>query len=161
MTTSTPLLLCRPAGGLNDMLSQIDNACRYAELAGRTVVVETDAPSSFHFKDDFSHYFISRQPYLRLSAANYKHLFDTLDVYPKCLFGRVNSYAATPMREKQGYVDVETSTRLSFRSRSTRAITAATVGRPPSASTLRATCQSLQSQRCAATCFKLCWRTGV
>ena len=114
MTKSTPLLLCRPVGGLNDILSQIDNACRYAELAGRTVVVETDSPSTAHFKDAFSNYFISKQPYLRLSAANYKHLFDTLEVYPTCLFGRVNSYAARYMHEKQGYVDAETSTRLSF-----------------------------------------------
>src|SRR5258706_14784819 len=109
MTISIPLLLCRPCGGLNDILSQIDNACRYAELTGRIVVVETDSPSAMHFKDAFSNYFISKQPYLRLSAAHHKHLFDTLDVYPKCLFGRVNSYAAAPMREKQGYVDVATS----------------------------------------------------
>src|ERR1043165_2471198 len=114
MTTSTPLLLCRPVGGLNDILSQIDNACRYAELTGRTVVVETDSPSTVHFRDAFSNYFISKQPNLRLSAANYKHLFDTLQVYPTCLFGRVNSYAAIHIREKQGYCDVETPARLSF-----------------------------------------------
>ena len=114
MTTSTPLLLCRPVGGLNDILSQIDNACRYAELSGRTVVVETDSPSTIHFKDAFSNYFISKQPYLRLSAANYRHLFDALQVFPTCLFGRVNSYPAVHIREKQGYCDAETSTRLSF-----------------------------------------------
>jgi DNA-binding transcriptional LysR family regulator len=39
MTTSPQLLLCRPVGGLNDMLTQIDNACRYAERFRRTVVV--------------------------------------------------------------------------------------------------------------------------
>jgi hypothetical protein len=114
MSTATPLLLCRPVNGLNDILSQIDNACRYAEQTGRTVIVETDSSSTVHFKDAFSKYFISKQPLLRLDAAEFKHLFDTLDVYPKCLFGRVNSYAAKRMPEKGGYVDVETSTRLSF-----------------------------------------------
>jgi len=37
MASSPQLLLGRPVGGLNDMLCQIDNACRYAEQFGRLV----------------------------------------------------------------------------------------------------------------------------
>jgi len=114
MTTSPQLLLCRPVGGLNDMLAQIDNACRYAEQFRRTVVVETDSQSSNYFKDAFSNYFISKQPMLRLTAAHHKNLFDKLEVCPKFLFGRVNSYAAIYVQEKQGYVDTETQHRLTF-----------------------------------------------
>src|SRR5947209_3468047 len=55
------LLLCRPQGGLNDMLCQIEKCCQYADRVGRTVIVDTDyarsAPATF--KDHLSKYFVS------------------------------------------------------------------------------------------------------
>ena len=96
------------------MLCQIDNACRYAEQFGRMVIVETDPQSSNHFKDAFSNYFVSKQPQLRLTAAHHKHLFDDLEVFPRFLFRRVNSYAAVYVHEQQGFVDTETRGRTSF-----------------------------------------------
>src|SRR5262249_3458941 len=106
--------LCRPAGGLNDMLCQIDNSCRYAERFGRLVIVETDSRSTSSFKDAFSNYFVSRQPRLRLTAAYYRHLFDSLDVYPRYLHGRVNSCATVYSDERQAYLDAETKKPVSF-----------------------------------------------
>ena len=107
------LLLCRPQGGLNDMLCQVERACRYAERRDRTVVVETDCPSTRTFKDSLARYFVSQQARLVLDAAEFRNLFDALDVYPHALRGRVNTYEAR-FSPKTGYVDVETGRQLSF-----------------------------------------------
>jgi hypothetical protein len=102
------LLLCRPQGGLNDMLSQIEASCQYAERFDRTVVVETDAPSTHHFWDRFDNYFVSRQPRLILDAADYRNEFDAMETQPRFLAGRVNSYRARFVDPALNYVDVET-----------------------------------------------------
>ena len=88
------LLLCRPQGGMNDMLCQIEIACRYAERTRRTVIVETDAPGALFFKDSLAHYFVSLRKDLILSSVGFSESFDRLPVVPGFLFGRVNAYGA-------------------------------------------------------------------
>jgi len=61
-------VLCRPLGGLNDILCQIERCCRYAVRFDRIVVVETDFPRTIYFADAFDRYFESRDPALILSA---------------------------------------------------------------------------------------------
>jgi len=76
------LLLCRPQGGLNDMLCQIEKACCYADAYDRTVIVETDYCHSKTFHDAFAHYFVATNPKHILTTQNLILDFDTLSVVP-------------------------------------------------------------------------------
>jgi hypothetical protein len=86
------LLLCRPQGGLNDMLCQIERACRYAERYDRTVIVETDYRHAAFFRDSLGRYFVSRQRRLVLKAEPLEAYGDMTDVFPKVAAGRINDY---------------------------------------------------------------------
>ena len=108
------LLLCRPQGGLNDILCQIEAACRYADRFDRWVIVETDYPGSLWFLDRFANYFVSRQSRLVLDAALVRGLFDELDVVPGCLRGRVNGYRTGYDFEVENFVEAETLAPLTF-----------------------------------------------
>jgi hypothetical protein len=108
------LLLCRPQGGLTDILSQIGKACRYADRYNRVVIVQTDFTGAINFRDDFSRYFVSLDKNLVLSAAGLQEIFDQLDVAPKFLSGRVNSYFATLDKKLGNFVENETQEALSF-----------------------------------------------
>lgn len=87
-------LLCRPQGGLNDILCQIEKCCRYAEQFGRTVIVDTAYINSYYFRDNFSSYFTSKQTRLILSVDAYANNLQDFRVYPETLYGRLNSYEA-------------------------------------------------------------------
>ncbi len=51
-------LLCRPIGGLNDILNQIAKCFDYARATSRSLVIDTDYVFSTHFKLDFKKIFI-------------------------------------------------------------------------------------------------------
>jgi hypothetical protein len=108
------LLLCRPQGGLNDTLCQIEKACRYAERFDRTVVVETDSYRTVTFGDRFSNYFISRQSRLVLDAAELRARFDELDVLPAQIRGRVTTYTPVYSASANNLADETTGQTLSF-----------------------------------------------
>ena len=108
------LLLCRPLGGLNDMLCQIELACRYAERFGRTVIVDTRYQSERYFRDSFSSYFVSLQNNLILDADGVRERFDALDVFPKFLAGRVSRYTVRFDWNAYSFIDTEIGVRVSF-----------------------------------------------
>lgn len=118
------LLLCRPQGGLNDMLCQIEVCCRYAELAGRTVVVDTHFSGSPYFQDDFGNYFKSTQSKLKLATGEVGVDLDALSVMPGFLQGRVMTYSPVmgpsgkwserAQREALTWVDAQTRQPLTF-----------------------------------------------
>jgi hypothetical protein len=118
------LLLCRPQGGLNDMLSQIEACCRYAEKAGRTVVVDTAYPGGTAFQDDFRNYFESKQSRLLLSLDEPGATLDAIKVAPEFLQGRVSTYSAIwgpngawnakRQRPANAWLDAETRKPLTF-----------------------------------------------
>jgi hypothetical protein len=108
------LLLCRPQGGLNDILCQIEKACRYADRFDRTVIVETDCASAMWFKDRFCNYFLSRRRRLVLDAAGARDGFDRLAAVPACLAGRVNGYEAAYDFAVDNFADAESGAPLSF-----------------------------------------------
>ena len=93
LTTGRRLLICRPLGGLNDLLCQIERACRYGERFGREVVVDTNHPSTTYFHDDFSSYFESLQPGLVLEFAGLAPGCDAGDVVPAFLAHRPSGYS--------------------------------------------------------------------
>ncbi len=84
-------MLCRPRGGLTDILSQIEKSCRYAERTNRAVIVDTKFGAD-SFADEFGRYFVSRQTHLILNAVDLYPLFDRATTFPECLQGRVSSY---------------------------------------------------------------------
>jgi hypothetical protein len=88
----TRILLCRPQGGLNDILSEIGKCLSYARRFDRLVIVETDYVNLTHFNDRFETYFKSTDPRLILDAADFSALFDQLRAHPEFIHGRVNGY---------------------------------------------------------------------
>jgi hypothetical protein len=88
-------LLCRPRGGLNDMLCQIEKCCRYAETTNRVVIVDTVFDGALEFGDHLANYFKSRQSKLKLALDEplYSELL-SCTVFPKELTGRINTYQA-------------------------------------------------------------------
>jgi hypothetical protein len=86
-----PILLCRPLGGLNDVLCQIERCSAYADRFGRLVVVDTEEHSDKYFRDKFSNYFVSLRPNLVLDTRLVGDRLDTLDVRPAFLAGRVRA----------------------------------------------------------------------
>ncbi len=111
--TTERLLLCRPLGGLNDMLCQIERACLYAERFDRTVIVDTGY-SKTYFRDRFSGYFASRQARLILEADAVSGRLDQLAVFPNFLAGRVSRYATRFDRDLAQFVEEESGLIPSF-----------------------------------------------
>ena len=112
--TTERLLLCRPLGGLNDILCQVERACRYAERFDRTVIIDTRHQSTTYFRDSFSRYFISREDRLVLDAAAVFDRLDSLDVFPSFLAGRVTRPMVRFDRALQCFVDTDSNLVPSF-----------------------------------------------
>lgn len=111
---SDRLLICRPQGGLNDMLCQIERACRYAEAFDRTVLVETDFRNARNFRDRFSRYFVSRQDRLVFKTDHLSAYGDLRDVFPAIAAGRLDDYRARVDNKTFRFVEEETGQPLSF-----------------------------------------------
>jgi hypothetical protein len=91
-------VLCRPIGGLNDMLCQIEKCCRYAETYGRRVVVQTDGGFHPSFQLCLGHYLISMQERLVFAEALGEGFFEGLSVQPRSLQGRLSETDFLPAR---------------------------------------------------------------
>lgn len=107
-------VLCRPRGGLNDTLCQIERCWLYAEDTGRTLLVDASRSS---FMPRISEVFLPRvgsasvcfDPDERLLAR-----LDTLTCHPRQLRGRLATYRPQPATAGRWYVDAETSAPLTF-----------------------------------------------
>lgn len=107
-------LLCRPEGGLNDLLSQIELSCRYAEVTRRAVIVDGAYRGATSFHDDFSEYFVARRASLQLNATelNRHAEFTEKDIYPAFVGIPPHTYTAEWSTEKSQFVDAETGREL-------------------------------------------------
>jgi len=86
-------LLCRPIGGLNDMLIQIERCCQYAEKTKRIVIIDTNAPYTTFFRDDFSNYFESINKNLLLSVDSInRETLNQLETYPTSISHQIFNY---------------------------------------------------------------------
>ena len=81
------LLLCRPQGGLNDMLCQIEICCAYGEAYDRTTIIDTDYRHSPFFRDTFANYFDSLQPRVIIDRAQAPALASALTTAPRLRAG--------------------------------------------------------------------------
>ncbi|HXQ47663.1 MAG TPA: hypothetical protein VN806_13660 [Caulobacteraceae bacterium] len=109
-----PILLCRPLGGLNDVLCQIERCCAYADRFGRLVVVDTAEQSDEYFRDRFSNYFISLRPNLLLDTDLVRGQLDSLDVRPAFLAGRLRAARPRYVLERRMFIDEQSGQPISF-----------------------------------------------
>jgi hypothetical protein len=105
------LLLCRPQGGLNDLLSEIGKCIVYAQRHNRTVIVETDYHALDHFNDSFGNYFVSTDANLALDSAPFVDVLDQLPTQPVFIAGRVTTYTCAQHR---GGIDQLTGQAVTF-----------------------------------------------
>ena len=111
----TKYILCRPEGGLNDILCQIEKCCRYGERYNRTVIVDTNHENARNFHDDFSRYFFPKHKRLILSAKAIKPKLALMNVFPTGVQGKLNNYQTKWQGDWRGkLLEVESNQLLTF-----------------------------------------------
>jgi hypothetical protein len=108
------LLLCRPQGGLNDMLCQIEKCCAYGESYDRTTIIDTSYEHSPFFRDTFANYFDSRQSRVILDRAKAPTLANGLTTAPRCVQGRLDAYSFHFDQEADNFVDDQSGEQITF-----------------------------------------------
>jgi hypothetical protein len=108
------VVLCRPQGGLNDVLCQIERVCSYAERFDRTAIIDTNHHSTHSIKDQFSRYFVSRQKRVILDATEIEFHLRNVSVVPKFLGGDCLRYDAHFDWELGYYVETTTRKPITF-----------------------------------------------
>ena len=106
-------VLCRPRGGLNDTLCQIQRCFAYCRKHGRTLVLDT---SRSGLRDDFFRYFDvvgTSVAVMSWHAFAKSNSVPGLTVHPAEVRERLDSYQTT-LGDGGVYFDVETSVGLSF-----------------------------------------------
>jgi hypothetical protein len=109
--TPARYLLCRPAGGLNDMLCQIGKCANYAERHGRTLVIHT-AP--VEFGESLESYFEPLSPGIVFATPHLLADLEKLAVYPSVLAGQINAYLSQYSGEYRNYVLAGTREKISL-----------------------------------------------
>jgi hypothetical protein len=107
------LVLCRPAGGLNDMLCQIGKAIRYGQRYERSIIIDT----YFHFemfRDFMSYYFKSNLDSVILPEESAPLELNCHDVFPHFLQGRLNAYSVSWDPTAGSFVENSTGKPISF-----------------------------------------------
>jgi hypothetical protein len=112
--TQSRVVLCRPQGGLNDVLCQIERVCRYAERFDRIVIIDTNHHSTKYIKDNFSRYFVSKQKGIILDIAEAKFELKNVDVFPQFLTGSLFGYDAHFDRDLGYFVENKTHKPITF-----------------------------------------------
>jgi hypothetical protein len=110
---SERFLLCRPEGGFNDMLCQIELCWRYAEAHNRTLIVDSTATV---FGDVFGNYFRladGQHAELQLTPERLQQL-NAASVFPEAVQGRIDGYTKIWSEHAWGFVDASSHEPLSF-----------------------------------------------
>ena len=108
----TRVLLCRPVGGLNDILCEIETCWRYAEAHGRILIVDT---LNSGLVDHFGRYFERRSPEANVLLHTSSELIARLarlTILPAAMTGRLTAYDIR--WQGSDCLDAATGTRLSF-----------------------------------------------
>jgi hypothetical protein len=111
---SNRLLLCRPRGGLNDNLCQIELCWRYAEAHNRTLIIDGKRSNLFPEFSDFFELFNPRIG-VHINSASAEDLEDAADCFPSELAGSINRYRSVYSPDHgHNFVEEVSKTRLSF-----------------------------------------------
>lgn len=109
-------LLCRPRGGLNDTLCQIEACWQYSELHNRVLIVDTEYLIATGIGVRFSRLFkpikCGENVIFDLSTTLLGNL-NQLSTYPPSCRGRLSNYKAK-LNENLIHIDIETNTKISF-----------------------------------------------
>jgi hypothetical protein len=111
--SSERFLLCRPQGGLNDVLCNVERARRYADKFNRTLIVDTNFINAKTIKDDFSNYFYTADDVI-LNLRTIKDRLCDLTVFPTCVAGKLDSYQAYYDNILGNYAERTTGEKISF-----------------------------------------------
>jgi hypothetical protein len=106
-------LLCRPLGGFNDSLCEIEKCWRYAETRGRRLIIDSSR-SGLH--DDFWKYFVVKgrgDTVLRQGLDD--ATLNRLDVVPKMIEGRIDAYTTRYSDSARHYVESKSGEPVTFR----------------------------------------------
>ncbi len=110
-TPQERLLLCRPHGGINDILCSIERCWSYAEKFNREMVIDTRISG---IKDDFWRYFAPAGDDAQIRfQADFDHL-DALGAFPAALNGRISELRTDYSFAKGGFVDVASDELVTF-----------------------------------------------
>jgi hypothetical protein len=106
-------LLCRPRGGLNDNLCQIQLCWEYAEAHGRALIVDGKKSSMF---SEFSDFFepIDSSARVSLNSSSFDFLNGPAECFPAEVTGLINTYRATYSDDCRNMIEVTTGVQLSF-----------------------------------------------
>ena len=106
-------ILCRPQGGINDILCSIEKCWTYAENSNRKLYVDS---RNSGISDDFWKYFrpIESIGFVK-DDLDYRK-YDQLDVIPSVIHGRVSSLKTDYSAAKGGFVDVTSDELVTFNS---------------------------------------------
>lgn len=109
--TAVRYLLCRPEGGLNDVLCQIGKCAQYAEDFYRILVIDTQRTI---FSVPFGNYFTPRAPWIVDADPDILSRLDGLTALPGCIDGRITSYRSHYWPDALNFVEESTKTPISF-----------------------------------------------
>lgn len=107
-------LLCRPRGGLNDTLCQIEKCWKYAEQSSRTLLIDSTRSGLL---GEFSEFFQPREGAAHVHfhvAAPQLNFLNSLSCHPQALRGKLKTYQPTYAKEIGNYIDRLSGTRLGF-----------------------------------------------
>lgn len=104
------IVVCRPKGGLNDILCQIEKCWRYADTHNRHLLVDTWRSG---FLDDFAKYFLPLDE-RRVSFGAFDGTRWEGSIYPGILTERINHYDTVYHQETKCLLETETQTPLTF-----------------------------------------------
>jgi len=107
-------VLCRPKGGLNDSLVQIERCWRYAAQYDRTLVIDSTTSGMM---DKFENYFVPALSSVEVLADLRPDLLNHLNamsVRPTQLSGRLRHYEDRYSAAVWNFVEAESGTQLSF-----------------------------------------------
>lgn len=94
---SNKFLLCRPRGGLNDTLNQLEASCRYSLKYRRKLYIDTSRSGLW---DSFENYFILPK---YIQSGKIDDIQYPASVYPACLQNDIYNYEAEWVAAKQGW----------------------------------------------------------
>lgn len=107
-------LLCRPRGGLNDTLCQIEHCWSYAENTNRILIIDAKISAiNGKFSDYFEPKFPSDRVIFDLSNEQLA-ILNKLSCFPRDIQGRIDSYTVTYSDEFTNFVASDTNTLLTF-----------------------------------------------
>jgi hypothetical protein len=107
----TQALLCRPQGGINDILCCIERCWCYAEQFDRRLFIDCRQSG---IRDDFWKYFRPRVSESHLDFDLDYCVFDNVDTLPKCIEGRVSTLHTEYSMTQGGFTDIVSDALVTF-----------------------------------------------